>query len=122
MARSRGRRPPALAGAALCTALLVGACGGGPAAPGPSASAGAATAAAGASPGVVGGQACATGEARSKPVPAEARALVRTFVAAVDGGDAAAARRVLDPAFADQVLAGLAPARRLTLLTVSDDY
>ena len=51
-------------------------------------------------------------------MPTEARALVRAFVAAVDGGDAAAARRMLDPAFADQVLAGLAPARRLTLLTV----
>jgi hypothetical protein len=106
----------------LCAALLVGACGGGPAVPGPSASAGATTTAAGASPSVVGGQACATGEARTKPVPAEAQALVRAFVAAVDGGEAAAVRRMLDPAFADQVLAGLAPARRLTLLTVSDDY
>jgi hypothetical protein len=106
----------------LCAALLVGACGGGSATPGPSASAGAATAAAGPSSSVAGGQACATGEARAKPVPAEARALVRAFVTAVDGGDAAAARRMLDPAFADQVLAGLAPARRLALLSVSDDY
>lgn len=121
MVRSPARRPPALAGAVLCAALLVGACGGGPAAPGPSASAGASTTAAGASSSV-GGQACATGEARTKPVPAEAQALVRAFVAAVDGDEAAAARRMLDPAFADQVLAGLAPARRLTLLTVSDDY
>ncbi len=61
-------------------------------------------------------------EARAKPVPAEARALVRAFVAAVDGGDAAAVRRALDPAFADQVLAGLASTRRLTLLSVSDGY
>ncbi|HSL95029.1 MAG TPA: hypothetical protein VLA35_03805 [Thermoleophilia bacterium] len=74
------------------------------------------------SSGVVALQACATGEARAKPVPAEARSLVRAFIAAVDGGDAAAVRRALDPAFADQVLAGLASTRRLTLLSVSDDY
>jgi len=55
-------------------------------------------------------------------VPAEARAVVRAFVTAVDGSDAAAARRALDPAFADQVLAGLASTRRLTLLSVGDDY
>jgi len=55
-------------------------------------------------------------------VPAAARTLVRGFITAVDGGDEAAARRVLDPAFADRVLAGLASTRRLTLLSVSDDY
>jgi hypothetical protein len=106
----------------LCAALLAGACGGGPAAPGAPASSGASVAAPSPSSGVVGVKACATGEARTKPVPVEARALVRAFVAAVDDGDAAAVRRALDPAFADQVLAGLASTRRLTLLSVSDDY
>ena len=55
-------------------------------------------------------------------MPAEARALVRAFVTAVDRGDTAAVRQALDPAFADQVLAGLASTRRLELLSVSDDY
>ncbi|MBN2204523.1 MAG: hypothetical protein JW767_05830 [Thermoleophilia bacterium] len=63
-----------------------------------------------------------TGQTRTKPVPAEVCALVRAFVTAVDSADEGAARRVLDPAFADQVLAGLASTRRLTLLSVSDDY
>ena len=113
----------------LCAALLVGACGGDdPAAPGAPATTGApASADASAtapspSSGAVAGRACATGGARAKPVPAEARALVRAFVTAVDRGDTAAVRQALDPAFADQVLAGLASTRRLELLSVSDDY
>ena len=109
----------------LCAALLVGACGdeqGGPAAPGPALSADASATAPSPSSGAVAGRACATGGARAKPVPAEARALVRAFVTAVDRGDTAAVRQALDPAFADQVLAGLASTRRLELLSVSDDY
>ena len=109
----------------LCAALSAGACGGdsgGPAAADPSVSADVSGAAASASPSLAAGAACATAEARTKPVPAEAQALVRAFIAAVDGGDAPAARRALDPAFADQVLAGLASTRRITLLSVSDGY
>jgi hypothetical protein len=109
----------------LCAALLVGACDGeqgGPSVPGPAVSAAASATAPSPWSGAAAGQACATGQERAKPVPAEARALVRAFVAAVDRGATAAARQALDPAFADQVLAGLASTRRLTLLAVSDDY
>ena len=95
---------------ALCAALLVGACGGGdPAAPNPS-------------PSLSPGAACATGDVGAKRVPPAARALVQRFVTDVDRGDLDAARQALDPAFADQVLAGLASLQRLTLLSVSDGY
>lgn len=109
----------------LCAALLAGACSGdsgGPAASDPPVRIGASGFASSPSPKLTDGPACATAQARTKPVPAEAQALLRTFVAAVDRGDASAARRALDPAFADQVLAGLASTRRLTLLSVSDGY
>ena len=55
-------------------------------------------------------------------MPPEARALVEEFVAALGDGDLVAARRALDPAVADEVLAGLDAVERLALLSFSDDY
>ena len=74
------------------------------------------------SPPVADGAWCATTGDRLKPVPPAARAVTARFVAAVERGDLEAARRLIVPAFAADVLASLAAVDRLDLLTVSDDY
>jgi hypothetical protein len=74
------------------------------------------------SPPVAGGARCATTGERLKPVPPAARAVTTRFVAAVDRGDVEAARRLLVPAFVDDVLTSLTAVRRLDLVKFNDDY
>jgi hypothetical protein len=57
-----------------------------------------------------------------KSLPSLARVTVERFVAAVDRGDSAAMRALLDPSGADTVLADLQPVTRLGLLALEDRY
>jgi len=130
-ARAAGHRGRDVAATLLLGTLavlpLAAACGADPAAtssvtPGARATTTVAPADDGSGPPKSSGGVCERTTADKKSLPSLARVTVERFIAAVDQGDGAAMRALLDPSAAGTVLAEVQPVARLALLELEDRY